>query len=290
MYPRTPKTIELSARRSGRLGTDRATFTPNELLSAILRAPVDLLWNGGIGTYVKAVGRDPRRGGRSRQRRRCASTAASCAAAWWARAATSGSPNAAASSTRWRRADLHRRHRQLGRRRLQRPRGEHQDPARRRDGRQRRLTLEQRNELLASMTDEVGELVLDDNRAQTLALAIARRQALPMVNVHGRYLNTLEAEGWLNRSLEFLPTDRQIAERQAGGHGPHHARVRGAAGLHEDRQRRPNGAQRPARRPVPRTRSGALLPDGVAQRVPRPDRSATGCAARSSPRRSATRW
>jgi glutamate dehydrogenase len=81
------------------------------------------------------------------------------------------------------------------------------------------LTLEQRNELLAAMTDEVGELVLDDNRAQTLALAIARRQALPMVNVHSRYLNLLEAEGWLNRSLEFLPTDRQIAERQAGGLG-----------------------------------------------------------------------
>jgi len=82
-----------------------------------------------------------------------------------------------------------------------------------------RLTEAERNDILASMTDEVGELVLDDNRAQTLALAIARRQALPMVNVHSRYLNLLEAEGWLNRSMEFLPTDRQIAERQAGGMG-----------------------------------------------------------------------
>jgi glutamate dehydrogenase len=81
------------------------------------------------------------------------------------------------------------------------------------------LTLEARNELLASMTDEVAELVLDNNRAQTLALMIARRQALPMVNVHARYLDQLEAERWLDRQLEFLPTDKQLAERQATGSG-----------------------------------------------------------------------
>ena len=65
------------------------------------------------------------------------------------------------------------------------------------------------------MTDEVGEQVLDDNRAQTLALAIARRQTLSMANVHARYLDTLEAEGWLDRALEFLPTD-QAARRAPG--------------------------------------------------------------------------
>ena len=48
---------------------------------------------------------------------------------------------------------------------------------------------------------------------------IARRQALPMVNVHARYIDVLETEGWLDRGLEFLPTDKQIAERQAGGSG-----------------------------------------------------------------------
>ena len=69
------------------------------------------------------------------------------------------------------------------------------------------------------MTDEVAELVLDNNQAQTLALVIARRQALPMVNVHARYIDVLETEGWLDRALEFLPTDKQIAERQAAGHG-----------------------------------------------------------------------
>jgi glutamate dehydrogenase len=73
--------------------------------------------------------------------------------------------------------------------------------------------------LLDEMTDEVAELVLDNNRAQTLALMIARQQSLPMVNVHARYLDQLEREGWLDRGLEFLPSDKQIAERQSTGAG-----------------------------------------------------------------------
>ena len=81
------------------------------------------------------------------------------------------------------------------------------------------LTVKQRNELLASMTDDVAALVLEDNRAQTLALSIARHQAAPMVDVHARYLRSLEVEGLLNRALEFLPTDKQLAERASAGLG-----------------------------------------------------------------------
>jgi glutamate dehydrogenase len=81
------------------------------------------------------------------------------------------------------------------------------------------LTTEERNTLLASMTDEVAALVLAHNSAQTLALVIARRQAAPMANVHARYIDVLETEGWLDRALEFLPSDKQIAERQLAGGG-----------------------------------------------------------------------
>ncbi|HRE00243.1 MAG TPA: NAD-glutamate dehydrogenase, partial [Ilumatobacteraceae bacterium] len=81
------------------------------------------------------------------------------------------------------------------------------------------LTVPDRNEFLASMTDEVAELVLDDNQAQTLALVMARKQSLAMANVHARYIHALESEGSLDRGLEFLPTDRQLAERQASGIG-----------------------------------------------------------------------
>ncbi len=81
------------------------------------------------------------------------------------------------------------------------------------------LTVKQRNQLLEEMTAEVADLVLDDNRAQTLALMIARHQSLPMVNVHARYLDLLEAEGLIDRALEYLPSDKQIAERQSLGTG-----------------------------------------------------------------------
>ena len=66
------------------------------------------------------------------------------------------------------------------------------------------LTDIQRNALLVEMTDDVAELVLDDNRAQTLALMIARTQSLSMANVHARYLDVLEADGHLDRALEVL--------------------------------------------------------------------------------------
>ena len=68
------------------------------------------------------------------------------------------------------------------------------------------MTIKQRNNLLDEMTDEVAELVLDNNRAQTLALMIARQQSLPMVNVHARYLDPLEREGWLDRGAR-VPAD-----------------------------------------------------------------------------------
>ena len=90
------------------------------------------------------------------------------------------------------------------------------------DGDRRRATLDRRRprrSCSTTMTDEVAELVLDDNRAQTLALSIARQQTLPMVNVHARYLDLLEAEGWLDRGLEFLPTTSRSPSARRTGSG-----------------------------------------------------------------------
>ena len=218
VYPRTMKTIGISPEACSALGTTQATFTPAELISVILRAPVDLLWNGGIGTYVKASSESHADVG-----------------------------DRANDGLRVNGADLRCRmvgeggnlgFTQLGRVEYAQAGGliytdaidnsagvdcsDHEVNIKILLGlamEEGRLTLEERDALLASMTDDVAELVLDDNRAQTLALAIARRQSLPMVNVHSRYLRLLETEGWVNRALEFLPTDRQIAERQAGGLG-----------------------------------------------------------------------
>ena len=218
VYPRTLKTIELSDVARKRLDTDRTSFAPNELLSVILRAPVDLLWNGGIGTYVKATSETHAEvGDRANDSLRVNGVELRCKMVGeggnlgftqrgrveYALAGglinTDAIDNSAGVDCSDHEVNIKV---LLG-------------AAMAKSG----LGFDQRNVLLAEMTDEVGEMVLDDNRAQTLALTIARRQALPMINVHSRYLNTLESEGWLNRSLEFLPTDRQIAERQTAGTG-----------------------------------------------------------------------
>ncbi|CAN5604017.1 hypothetical protein BH10ACT2_BH10ACT2_01340 [soil metagenome] len=218
VYPRTLKTIELSEAARKRLDADRRSFAPNELLTAILRAPVDLLWNGGIGTYVKSASESHAEvGDRANDslrvngiELRCKMVGEGGNLGFTQRgrveyALAGGLINTDAIDNS---AGVDCSDHEVNIKILL---GAVMD--------KRGLGIQQRNELLAEMTDEVGEMVLDDNRAQTLALTIARRQALPMVNVHSRYLTTLESEGWLNRALEFLPTDRQIAERQTAGTG-----------------------------------------------------------------------
>ena len=218
IFPRTLKSIELAPEAQRALGAPARHVTPNELVSIILRAPVDLLWNGGIGTYVKArTERHADVGDRANDGVRVNGDELRC------RMVGEGG-NLGFT--------------QLGR--VEYALGEglvYTDAIDNSAGVDcsdhevnikilldgvvdaGELTTKQRNEVLASMTDDVGHLVLANNEAQTLALLIARRQALPMVNVHARYLDLLEAEGWLDRGLEFLPTDKQIAERQAAGAG-----------------------------------------------------------------------
>ena len=77
------------------------------------------------------------------------------------------------------------------------------------------LTLKQRNDLLASMTDEVGHLVLADNYYQTQALDIGMHKPLYVLDGQQRLMQWLEGSGRLNRAIEFLPTDEEIARRKA---------------------------------------------------------------------------
>jgi len=75
------------------------------------------------------------------------------------------------------------------------------------------LTAKQRNELLASMTDEVGQLVLRDNYEQNTALSHSVAQSVSLLHVHEDWIRRLERQGLLDRELEFLPTKKQVAER-----------------------------------------------------------------------------
>ena len=76
-----------------------------------------------------------------------------------------------------------------------------------------------RDELLAAMTDEVAALVLRDNYEQATALGNARAQAHSLLPVHRRMLNQMEKSGQLNRELEALPTDKELAARHEAGDG-----------------------------------------------------------------------
>ena len=218
VWPRSAKSIPLSDPVRKVLDIDASALTPNELLSAILRAPVDLLWNGGIGTYVKAsTETNAEVGDRANDAIRVNGADLRCAMVveggnlgltqrGRVEAALAGvliNTDAIDNS-----AGVDCSDHEVNIKILLDAQVVAGD-----------LTVKQRNELLASMTDEVAELVLEDNEAQTLALAIARRQAGPMVDVHARYLRSLEAEGLLNRTLEFLPTDKQLSERASAGLG-----------------------------------------------------------------------
>ncbi|HEY7688658.1 MAG TPA: NAD-glutamate dehydrogenase domain-containing protein, partial [Dongiaceae bacterium] len=81
------------------------------------------------------------------------------------------------------------------------------------------MTRKQRDKLLAEMTDEVGNLVLRDNYLQTEALSVAQSQAPALLNQHARFMRALERSGKLNRGVEFLPSNTEIARREAAGQG-----------------------------------------------------------------------
>ena len=218
VFPRTAKSIELTGEMRAALGVSIERMTPTELMKTVLRAPVDLLWNGGIGTYVKASTETHSQvGDRTNDAVRIDAAELRC------RMVAEGG-NLGFT--------------QLGRIEYALGGGliytdaidnsagvdcsDHEVNIKILLGdvvAAGEMTLKQRNNLLDEMTDEVAELVLDNNRAQTLALMVARAQSLPMVNVHARYLDALEREGWLDRGLEFLPSDKQIAERQSTGSG-----------------------------------------------------------------------
>ncbi|MFE9428052.1 NAD-glutamate dehydrogenase [Kitasatospora sp. NPDC006697] len=224
VFPRSAKSIQLSPQVRAALGVESAKLTPAELMKRILQAPVDLFWNGGIGTYVKAeretnadVGdkaNDAIRvdGGQVRARVIGEGGNLGCTQLGRIEYAQSGGP---AGSGGWINTDA-----------IDNSAGvdtsDHEVNIKIllnqvvADG---DMTVKQRNTLLAEMTEEVGFLVLRNNYAQNVVLANAVAQAHSMVNVHSRMINRLEADGQLDRALEFLPSERQLKERQAGGHG-----------------------------------------------------------------------
>ncbi len=218
VFPRTSKSIPLSTEVRAALAVDAEALTPNELIHALLTAPVDLLWNGGIGTYVKA--REERHaevGDRANDAVRADAEELRCrvvgeggnlgftqrARVAFARAGGKIYMDAIDNSAGVDCSDHEVNIKIL----LDIIVG---------DG---DLTGKQRNAILAEMGDEVAALVLRDNYEQTQAISTSAAQAGSMVEVHERYVRSLEQAGTLNRELECLPTVEGFDEREAAGGG-----------------------------------------------------------------------
>ena len=218
VFPRSAKSITLSPEVRAALEIDAEAVRPANLIKAILRAPVDLLWNGGIGTYVKAstethgdVGdkaNDAVRIDATELRVRVVGEGGNLGFTQRGRiefALAGGHINTDAIDNSGG-VDC----------------SDHEVNIKIlldtvvADG---EMTVRQRDRLLAEMADEVAAMVLRDNYDQSGALATARAQAGPMVDVHGRYLRCLETEAGLDRAIEFLPSDEVLAQRRSGGGG-----------------------------------------------------------------------
>jgi glutamate dehydrogenase len=218
VFSRTAKSIALSPEARAALATDAEALTPNELIRVLLRAPVDLLWNGGVGTFVKAkdesqadVGdrtNDAIRVDGEQLRCRVVGEGGNLGFTQRARIAFAARGGRILMDAIDNSAGVDCSDHEVNLKILL--------DAIVGDG---DLTEKQRNILLAEMTDEVADLVLRDNYEQTQAISTTLAQASSMVDVHARYIRHLEQRGKLDRALEFLPDDDTLTERKAAGLG-----------------------------------------------------------------------
>jgi glutamate dehydrogenase len=190
-----------------------AKVTPAELIRAILKAKVDLLFFGGIGTYIRASTEgDDVAGDRANDALRITGSDLRCkvvgeganlgmtqrgrieAAMKGVRLNTDAIDNSAGVNTSDVEVNI-----KIG----------FSQPVH-----AGKLTMEKRNELLADMTNEVAHLVLRNNYLQTLALSLAQRRGLEDLGFQQRLMQTLEQRGDLDRGVEFLPDDMTLADRR----------------------------------------------------------------------------
>ncbi|MEU5301418.1 NAD-glutamate dehydrogenase [Streptomyces noursei] len=220
IHPRSAKSIPINAQVRAALGIESGVkkMTPAELMQTILKAPVDLLWNGGIGTYVKAsteshadVGdksNDAIRVNGEDLRVKVVGEGGNLGLTQLGRiefASAGGKINTDAIDNS---AGVDTSDHEVNIKILLNSVVANGD-----------MTVKQRNKLLAQMTDEVGSLVLRNNYAQNTALALAIAQSSSMLHAQQRFMRRLVRDGHLDRALEFLPADRQIRERLSAGRG-----------------------------------------------------------------------
>lgn len=218
VYSRSAKSITLSEEVKAMTGAKADRMTPAELINLLLKSPVDLLWNGGIGTYIKSeleshedVGdkaNDVLRVNGSELRCKVVGEGGNLGVTQLGRIEFSTRGGLIYTDAIDNSAGVDCSDHEVNIKILLGQIVANGD-----------MTEKQRNNLLAEMTDEVAELVLADNYAQTQSISMMVSNAAERLNEHARFIDYLETEGRLNRELEFLPSKKVIAERKAARHG-----------------------------------------------------------------------
>ena len=218
VFSRAAKSVRITPEMRERFAIDADALTPNELISALLTAPVDLIWNGGIGTYIKCsresnaeVGdktNDSLRVNGCDVRAKVLGEGGNLGITQLGR--IEYGLNGGLSNTDF----------------IDNAGGvdcsDHEvnikillnDVVQEGD-----MTLKQRNELLVQMTDEVAQLVLKNNYRQTGAISVARSETLYRMGEYKRYIHALVNDGKLDRELEYIPSDEELHDRIVNGKG-----------------------------------------------------------------------
>jgi glutamate dehydrogenase len=224
VWERTAKAIPVSEQARSALAIEDEELSPADLIRAILRAPVDLLWNGGIGTYVKSSGEthaevgdkanDPLRVDGFQLRCRVVGEGGNLGLTQRGRIeyALRGGPEGEGGMINTDSIDnaagVNLSDHEVNIKILL-------------DSvvLDEQLTEDERNELLVEMADAVGDRVLYASYTQTQAISLGLAQAAPMIDVHARLLRRLEQVAGLDRELEFLPSDEVVSDRKAAHQG-----------------------------------------------------------------------
>ncbi len=218
VFARSLKSIPLSAEVRAMLDLEQDRVAPDQLIQAILKARVDLLFFGGIGTYVKAsTESNAEAGDRANDAHRIDGRDI--------RAHVVGE-GANLGVTQRGRIEAAQAGIKINTDAMDNSAGvdcsDHEvniKIALANAVKAGALTMEQRDELLPQMTEEVAALVLRDNYQQSQAISVAEAQAPATLAQHARMMRNLELAGKLDRAVEFLPEPEEIARRQANGRG-----------------------------------------------------------------------
>ncbi|MFW5824288.1 MAG: NAD-glutamate dehydrogenase, partial [Marinobacter sp.] len=218
VFSRSAKSIPVSPQMKKLLGIKSDRVPPNMLISHILRAQADLLWIGGIGTYVKsATESNAEVGDKANDGLRIDGHELRC------RVVGEGGN---LGMTQLGRIEFALNGGRLNTDFIDNSGGvdcsDHEVNMKillNRVVAAGDLTEKQRNIMLEDMTEEVAHLVLTNNYRQTQAISVANEEAASRMEEYRRLINNLEAAGKLNRELEFLPDDERLEERKAAGKG-----------------------------------------------------------------------